>query len=144
MHVRLLASRFESQWSANDAQAVHTPPKATLPHPVAEHSRKLALQITARCPFTFAVFDKREVISNTTFTMSVSKCCTTGFEWDGEPVGHTVPFPTTSNQAYVTGSSSEAAILFICDLFGWEFCNNRLLADHLARSVGATVYVPDL
>jgi dienelactone hydrolase len=75
--------------------------------------------------------------------MSVSRCCITGFEWNGEPNGHTIPFPTSSNQAYVTGSSSSVAILFICDLFGWEFRNNRLLADHLAQAVGATVYVPD-
>lgn len=78
------------------------------------------------------------------FPMADFKCCVTGFEWDGEPTGHTIPFPTSSNQAYVTGSSDSAAILFICDLYGWEFRNNRLLADHLARAVGATVYVPDL
>jgi hypothetical protein len=77
-------------------------------------------------------------------TMSVPSCCVTGFEWDGEPTGKSISFPTSSNQAYVTGSSQTSAILFICDLFGWEFRNNRLLADHLARSVGATVYVPDL
>jgi hypothetical protein len=72
------------------------------------------------------------------------KCHTTSFEWEGKPTGQTVPFPTSSNQAYKTGSSSTIAILFICDLFGWEFRNTRLLADHMARSVGATVYVPDL
>lgn len=76
--------------------------------------------------------------------MSASRCCTTGFEWEGQPTGQSIPFPTSSNQAYKTGSSSTIAILFVCDLFGWEFRNNRLLADHLARSVGATVYVPDL
>jgi len=75
--------------------------------------------------------------------MSNSKCCTIGFEWEGKPIGQTIPFPTSSNQAYKTGPTSTFAILFICDLFGWEFRNNRLLADHLARSVGATVYVPD-
>lgn len=77
------------------------------------------------------------------FAMSVSKCCVTGSEWEDEPTGRTVPFPTNSNQAYVTGSSSSAALLFICDLFGWEFRDNRLLADHLAQAVGATIYVPD-
>lgn len=76
--------------------------------------------------------------------MSNSKCCTIGFEWEGKPIGQTIPFPTSSNKAYKTGPTSTFAILFICDLFGWEFRNNRLLADHLARSVGATVYVPDL
>ena len=89
-------------------------------------------------------FLNSELIFGQLLAMSVSKCCITGFEWEGEPSGRTVPFPTTSNQAYVTGSSSSAAILFICDLFGWEFRNNRLLADHLAQAVGATVYVPDL
>jgi len=76
--------------------------------------------------------------------MPNSKRCTTSFEWESEPTGKIIPFPTSSNQAYKTGTSSAVAILFICDLFGWEFRNNRLLADHLARSVGATVYVPDL
>ena len=76
--------------------------------------------------------------------MPNSKRCTTSFEWESEPTGHIISFPTSSNQAYKTGTSSAVAILFICDLFGWEFRNNRLLADHLARSVGATVYVPDL
>ena len=76
--------------------------------------------------------------------MQNSKCCTTFFEWEGELSGQTIPFPTSSDQAYKTGTSSAIAILFICDLLGWEFRNNRLLADHLARSVGATVYVPDL
>jgi hypothetical protein len=76
--------------------------------------------------------------------MPDSKCCSTGFEWEGKPSGQTIPFPTSSNQAYKTGTLSAIAILFICDLFGWEFHNNRLLADRLARWVGATVYVPDL
>jgi len=76
--------------------------------------------------------------------MPVSNCYNTGFEWEGEPTGQTIPFPTSSNQAYKTGSSSSVAILFICDVFGWEFRNKRLLANNLARSVGATVYVPDL
>lgn len=29
------------------------------------------------------------------------------------------------------------------DAFGWEFNNTRLLADHYAKEVGATVYLPD-
>jgi hypothetical protein len=77
-------------------------------------------------------------------TMPNSRCRATDFEWEDEPTVQTVPFPTSSNQAYKTGRSPDVAILFICDLFGWEFRNTRLLADHIARSVGATVYVPDL
>jgi dienelactone hydrolase len=36
------------------------------------------------------------------------------------------------------------AIIVIHDLYGWTFPNIRLLADHYAAEVGATVYVPDL
>lgn len=76
--------------------------------------------------------------------MTTSACCGKGFEWDGTPSGRTVPFPTTSNQAYITGSATDAAVMLIADLFGWEYPNIRLLADHLAREAEVTVYVPDL
>ncbi|KAF2170326.1 hypothetical protein M409DRAFT_64109 [Zasmidium cellare ATCC 36951] len=76
--------------------------------------------------------------------MTAQKCCLSGFEWSGEPQGEVIPFPTTSNQAYKTGSSSDVAILFVHDLVGWKYRNARLLADHYAREVGATVYLPDL
>ena len=76
--------------------------------------------------------------------MSVHPCCVKGFEWDGKPSGKTVPFPTASNQAYVSGSNHDVAIMLIPDLFGWDFVNNRLLADHYAREIDATVYLPDL
>lgn len=33
--------------------------------------------------------------------------------------------------------------MVIHDLFGWKFPNVRLLADHYAQEVSATVYVPD-
>jgi hypothetical protein len=45
---------------------------------------------------------------------------------------------------YITGSNISVAILLIHDLYGWTFCNSRLLADHYAEEVGATVYVADL
>lgn len=74
---------------------------------------------------------------------TVSSCCTQGFEWDGKPTGREATIGGT-HQAYVTGSNSNVAIMLIHDLFGWEFINNRLLADHYAREIDATVYVPDL
>ena len=49
-----------------------------------------------------------------------------------------------NNDAYVTGSNKDVAIVLIHDLFGWTFTNARLLADHFAKEVNATVYVPDL
>ncbi|KAK3626069.1 hypothetical protein LTR22_023285 [Elasticomyces elasticus] len=76
--------------------------------------------------------------------MSLQPCCVKGFEWDGTPEGKTIPFPTASNQAYVTGSSAEAAVMLITDAFGWYFANNRLLVDPFAREANVTVYMPDL
>ncbi len=76
--------------------------------------------------------------------MSLQACCVKGFEWNGTPEGKAIAFPTTSNQAYVTGSNSDAAVMLITDVFGWDFINNRLLADHFAREANVTVYMPDL
>ncbi|TVY49183.1 Hydrolase tropI, partial [Lachnellula cervina] len=47
------------------------------------------------------------------------------------------------NNTYIAGSNPDIPILLIRDLLGWKFTNTRLLADHYAREVGATVYVPD-
>ncbi|KAL0581756.1 hypothetical protein V5O48_000338 [Marasmius crinis-equi] len=75
---------------------------------------------------------------------TVQSCCTTGFAWSGTPQGKVVSFPESSGgQAYVTGSNPKVAIMLIHDLLGWKFTNTRLLADHLASEVSATVYLPD-
>jgi len=71
-----------------------------------------------------------------------SSCCVNGFEWNGTPTGQESTL--AGNNVYVTGSNSEVAILVITGLYGWKFVNERLLADHYAREVDATVYVPDL
>ena len=76
--------------------------------------------------------------------MSLDPCCVKGFQWDGQPEGKEIPFPTSSNQAYIVGSNSDVAVMLIPDLFGWKYPNIRLLADHFAKEVPATVYVPDL
>lgn len=72
---------------------------------------------------------------------TVKSCCLTGFTWTGTPAGTVGTL--AANQAYITGTNKHAAILLIHDAFGWEFPNTRLLADHLAREVDATVFVPD-
>lgn len=72
----------------------------------------------------------------------MSSCCLSGFKWDGQPQGQEA---TLNNHGYyVTGSNADVAVLMIHDLYGWTFPNIRLLADHFAAEVGATVYVPDL
>ncbi|KAH8694211.1 putative hydrolase [Talaromyces proteolyticus] len=73
--------------------------------------------------------------------MSVSSCCISGFTWQGTPTGRTDKL--ANNDVYIAGDNPDVAILFVADLFGWTFPNVRLLADHFAREVGATVYVPD-
>ena len=73
--------------------------------------------------------------------MSFSKCCTQGCLWHGTPNGRIDKL--AENQTYITGESSDVAILFIADLFGWTFPNVRLLADKFARELNATVFVPD-
>ncbi|KAI4256323.1 MAG: hypothetical protein L6R42_006293 [Xanthoria sp. 1 TBL-2021] len=71
----------------------------------------------------------------------MSSCCTSGFAWNGTPTGRTTNL--NDQDIYVTGSNKDVAILFLHDIFGWTFRNNRLLADHFAQEVNATVYLPD-
>jgi dienelactone hydrolase len=76
--------------------------------------------------------------------MTDTSCCTKGFAWSGTPRGTTDKIGPC--QTYIsTGSNPNptTAILLIHDLFGWEFPNNRLLADHYAAETNATVYLPD-
>ncbi|KAI6380800.1 hypothetical protein MCOR25_001474 [Pyricularia grisea] len=72
---------------------------------------------------------------------TVSECCVTGFAWEGKPMGKVETLG--KNSTYVTGTNPDVGLLMIHDIFGWEFTNAQLLADHVAREVGATVYLPD-
>ena len=69
-------------------------------------------------------------------------CCLRGFQWNAKPKGRETTL--AGLDCYMTGSSPEVAILLLHDLYGWTFTNTRLLADHYAEEVGATVYIPDL
>lgn len=69
-------------------------------------------------------------------------CCIKGFEWIGTPLGGEEKLG--SHNAYVTASNEGVAIMVVHDVFGWTFRNTRLLADHYAGEVNATVYLPDL
>ncbi|CAF9928030.1 MAG: hypothetical protein HETSPECPRED_006733 [Heterodermia speciosa] len=71
----------------------------------------------------------------------MSSCCLTGFEWSGTPVGKETKL--ANNDTYVTGTDKDVAVLLIHDIYGWTFNNTRLLADHFAKEIGATVYAPD-
>ncbi|KAI1426088.1 dienelactone hydrolase [Xylaria sp. FL1777] len=73
--------------------------------------------------------------------MSFSACCLKTFTWGGTPTGTEIKL--ANNDCYITGQDKETAIILIHDIFGWKYPNVRLLADHFAREVNATVYVPD-
>ncbi|KAJ6164961.1 dienelactone hydrolase family protein [Penicillium chermesinum] len=68
--------------------------------------------------------------------------CKKGFQWNGIPAGK----ETTLNgaNAYITGDSQNTAVLILTDFFGYTLSNIRLLADHYATEVNATVYIPDI
>ncbi|ORY87804.1 Alpha/Beta hydrolase protein [Protomyces lactucae-debilis] len=71
----------------------------------------------------------------------VGQCCSTGFTWDGKPVGSETKL--ASMDAYVTGDNKDRTILICPDIFGWKLNNTRLLADHFAQEANATVYLVD-
>ncbi|THW17965.1 alpha/beta-hydrolase [Aureobasidium pullulans] len=73
--------------------------------------------------------------------LSIFKCCKSGFKWNGTSTGKETSLG--KNQAYVTGDNKDAAVLIVCDVFGWKLPNVRLLADHYAKEANVTVYVPD-
>ena len=76
----------------------------------------------------------------------MSSCCTSGFSWHGTPQGRESKI--FDHDVYIAGDDDDekkdVAILFLHDIFGWTFGNNRLLADHFAREVGGRVFVVDL
>ena len=71
----------------------------------------------------------------------MSNCCLKSFAWDGTPTGQVSKLGKLDT--YITGTNSARAVLFVHDALGWTFPNARLLADHYAAEVDATVYVPD-
>ena len=73
---------------------------------------------------------------------NLSDCCRTTFHWDGTPDGKIDKLADVP--AYITGNNTDRAILVCHDALGWDHKNTRLVADHYAKEVGATVYLPDL
>lgn len=69
-------------------------------------------------------------------------CCLKGIQWDAQPNGYNTTL--AGRDCYITGSSQDRAIIILHDLFGWTFANTRILADHYASEVDATVYIPDM
>jgi dienelactone hydrolase len=71
--------------------------------------------------------------------------CFSGHVHDGQPRGKVVKIHGLD--AYVSepseGKQAKGIIVIIPDAFGWEFVNNRVLADHYAEKGDYKVYLPD-
>ncbi|KAI3325371.1 dienelactone hydrolase [Xylariaceae sp. AK1471] len=73
--------------------------------------------------------------------MSFNPCCLKTFTLGGAPTSTKTKL--ANNDCYVTSDNKNTAILLVHGIFGWKYPNVRLLADHFAREINATVYVPD-
>ncbi|KAJ3268233.1 hypothetical protein HDV01_003252 [Terramyces sp. JEL0728] len=76
--------------------------------------------------------------------MTLTDACAEGFLWNGTPTGSIVQLGELD--CYVSQPKSKkqsTAILFIHDIFGIQFQNNKLLCDRLAAQSGIPVYMPD-
>jgi len=76
--------------------------------------------------------------------VGMSSCCLSGSVHEGTPTGK---IETIDNlQTYVAApkdGSKAKSIVFLVDIFGWEFKNVRLLADNYAKA-GFYCYIPDI
>lgn len=72
--------------------------------------------------------------------------CFTGSEHAGTPRGSEATL--NGLPTYVSrppqGSEPKGVVVYVPDLFGWGFVNNRLLCDAYAEKGGFLVYLPDL
>ncbi|MCJ1286538.1 hypothetical protein MMC26_005884 [Xylographa opegraphella] len=71
--------------------------------------------------------------------------CITGSLHEGTPTGrvetiHGLPTYITEPPS---GQAPKGIIIFIPDAVGWDFVNNRLLADKYAKGTNSRVYLPD-
>jgi len=71
--------------------------------------------------------------------------CFQGTKHEGEPKGRIAD--VHGRPTYIAeppnGAPSKGTIVIVPDAFGWEFVNNRLLADHYAENGGFVTYLPD-
>ncbi|KAF2104061.1 alpha/beta-hydrolase [Rhizodiscina lignyota] len=71
-------------------------------------------------------------------------CCISGVMHDGESIGEFKDIAGTETYlSYPPDKKTEYGIVYICDAFGMQFVNNRLLADSMAHA-GYFVVMPDI
>jgi dienelactone hydrolase len=67
--------------------------------------------------------------------------CVLGAVHKGTPTG--TESVIGDRKVYVTGSNKTNALLYLTDVFGYEYTNHRLLADTFAKELPVTVYIGD-
>jgi len=73
-----------------------------------------------------------------------NECCKTGVPDEGVPTGDTTKIADLDVYiAETAGGFNGKAVLYLTDIFGWAFLNNRLLADDFAKLANVRVYIPD-
>jgi len=76
--------------------------------------------------------------------IGMSDCCLSGKVHEGTPTGKIEQIGGLQTYVAAPKDGSKAkTIVFLVDIFGWEFQNTRLLADNYAKS-GFYCYVPDV
>jgi dienelactone hydrolase len=69
--------------------------------------------------------------------------CFTGHIKSAEPKGHTAEVHGRKTYIARPEGTPKGIVVIVPDAFGWEFVNNRLLADHYAEQGQFKVYLPD-
>ena len=76
--------------------------------------------------------------------VGMSSCCLSGSVHEGTPKGRVDTIGGLATYiAEPQGGSTAKSIIFLVDIFGWEFKNVRLLADNYAKA-GFYCYIPDV
>lgn len=76
--------------------------------------------------------------------VGMSSCCLSGSIHDGTPKGRVEKVGDLNTYIAEPESKSKSqVIIFLVDIFGYEFQNTRLLADNYAKQ-GFYVYIPDI
>jgi len=75
--------------------------------------------------------------------VGMSSCCLSGSVHTGTPTGKVEEIDSLKTYVSAPKDGSKAkSIIFLTDIFGWEFKNVRLLADEYAKA-GFYCYIPD-
>lgn len=111
------------------------------------HMSKIVISINPSKARYFLLQHTQQQAPTYAVIMDTVQCrdCVSGAIHTGKPTGTEITYQGLPT--YVTrpdeGTPEKGIIVFITDIFGWEFPNSRLLADKYAKKGGYTVYIPD-